>query len=66
MRVQELAQRALVDLREAADGAIAAVVGADQKAAALLMARLAIEADMARARIEAVAGDVRAASRGQS
>ena len=66
MRVQELAQRALNDLSFACDRAAAAVVGADQVAAAVLMARLAVEADMARARIEAVAGDVRAASRGQS
>jgi len=64
MTVRDLAQRALTDLQTAADKARAAVVGADQTAAACLMARLAVEADAARQRLADLADSVRGASRG--
>lgn len=63
MRVQELAQRAMGDLMFACDRATAAVVGADQVAAAVLMARLAVEADQARQRIEDLARTIEATQR---
>lgn len=63
MTVQDLAQRALTDLQTAADKARAAVIGADQRGAAVLMARLAVEADLARQRLADLADGIRAAGR---
>ena len=65
MTVGQLAARALQDLATAADKARTAAVYADQDAAAVLLARLAVEADAARARVEALTADVRAAGRGE-
>ena len=65
MTVGQLACRALDDLAKAADKARTAAVYADQDAAAVLLARLAVEADAARARIEQLTADVRAAGRGE-
>ena len=63
MTVGQLAARALDDLATAADRARAAAVYADQDAAAVLLARLAVEADAARQRLDDLAGTVRAAAR---
>ena len=66
MTVGQLAARALQDLATAADKARTAAVYSDQDPAAHLLARLAVEADAARARVEALTADVRAAGRGVS
>ena len=65
MTVGQLACRALQDLATAADKARTAAVYSDQDPAAHLLARLAVEADLCRSRIEQLTADVRAAGRGE-
>ena len=64
MSVQHLAVQMLADLALACDRAREAARAAGEPAAVLL-ARLAVEADAARARVEALTADVRAAGRGE-